>query len=131
LHPSENFEDYQIWLQNKNVYILRDKNLQHWAFKVSKAVLTFNSAFAIDALLKGKLVIHMKVSDSIQTALNQLIEDDIIPVCQNEMVLTELILGIESESVQKEFNEKMQNFKAYYCQHYGREAAQKYSSFLN
>lgn len=130
-HPSEKPSDYEQYISSSNVFLPEDENTQNWVFRNSFAVTTFNSAFAIDALLHEKPVFQIQLDKARKSALSQLEEMRVIDSCEDEVELSRKISRAGQSIHEQMFKDKLIEFKSNYCRYAGREAARQFVLHIN
>lgn len=132
LHPSENRKDYSAYLTSDRIFFSEDIHKdQELIFRVSDAVVVFNSAFAIDAILKSKPVFQLRVMENMSPALEVLIEIGLIPSFNNGEKLAEAVKICGRSEFKDHFANKRKEFLENFCQYFGKRAARNFTEILN
>lgn len=128
LHPSENVSFYKnIADIPANVFFDVDTNITfEESFALADLVCNYNSAFAIDAILKELPLVTINVNDKLLGQAKDYIETGNLPVAYNSRDLASIIDTYFNDKVYA--NDLVDKIKAYskrYCLAYSKKAASK------
>jgi len=125
LHPSEEKSFYENFDKPSNV-LIGDANVISFenTFALADMVCNYNSAFAIDTILRGLPLITINVDDKHLGQAKDYIEFGNLPQAKSGSELVDIITGYFSKSNAIELMKKVNAYAKAYCDDTGKSAAE-------
>ena len=134
LHPSEEIDFYAEYVK-KYPKILFDKNdliSYEESFALADIVCIYNSAYGLDAALKGLPVMIINVADEYLGQAKDFIKHGDFPVANSTAELTEQLNSyLNNQDYRRRVNENIKIYARRYCKTFENKAAHNMICFIN